>query len=889
MPRCAVVLRLLTSALCVLGAWQTMGRAADEPRSDGPISYERHVRPLLKTHCFHCHGEGEELAGGLDVRLRRALVQGGESGPAVAPGQPDESLLLQRLRDGDMPPEEVQVRPTARDIELIQRWISEGAVTLRDEPERIDAGWYVTEEERNFWAFVPVVRPALPQVRDATRVQTPIDRFVLARLEQQGLTFSEEAERGTLIRRVSLDLLGLPPSPDEVRQFVTDPAPDAYPRLVDRLLASPRYGERWGRHWLDVAGYADSEGATDDDVERPNAYKYRDYVVDAMNRDKPFDQFVREQLAGDEMVNSPAGDLCDEDIEKLVATGFLRMAPDGTASANPEPAAARNQVVADTIQIVSTSLLGLTVACAQCHNHRYDPIAQADYYRLRAILEPALNCNDWKPPQARRVSLYTDADRRLAAEIEKQAKEIERQRDEKQKQFIQQTFEAQLAKLPEAIREPIRMASDTPPAKRTAEQKKLLKDNPSVNVTAGSLYLYDSKAAAELKRIAEQAANVRAKKPKEEYLRALTETAGRTPPETFVFIRGDYQQPGEPIAPGELEVLRSDASVTIPLDDPDLPSTGRRLTYARWLTSGKHPLTARVQVNRLWQHHFGRGLVETAGDFGMLGDRPSHPELLDWLADELVRDGWSLKQLHRMILLSSVYRQDSRRTPRLDEVDADNRLLGRMSVRRLEAEVIRDMMLDVSGMLNTRQGGPPVPVMADQVGQFVLGIENLNAGRPGPVIPLKGEEYRRSLYTQVRRSRPLSVLEAFDAPTMDPNCTNRAASTVAPQSLMLMNSELVIDLARHFAQRVAREAAVDPADRVGRAWWLAYGRAPDKAELDRGLQFLHRRTEDFAAVKGSTDKADKDPKAAERLPPETEALAALCHVLLSSNAFLYVD
>ena len=913
-------------AFCVVAAClaiPTVARAAENgPPAAAPgvrLSFERDVRPILKTHCFYCHGEGKELEGTLDARLRRFLVAGGESGPAVVPGNPNDSLLLTRLRDGDMPPEELETRPTAEEITTIERWIAQGAATLRDEPRQLNSGWYVTEDDRRYWAFQPIRRPPPPTIRHAKTARTPVDQFVLARLEDHGLSFSGDADRRTLIRRASLDLIGLPPAPEDVERFVADPAPDAYERLIDRLLNSPHYGERWGRHWLDVAGYADSEGANDADAIRPDAFKYRDYVIGAFNSDMPFDQFICEQLAGDEMVRPPYNNLPRDRVGKLVATGFLRMAPDGTAAGGAEQAANRNQVVADTIQIVSTSLLGLTVGCAQCHNHRYDPISQADYYALRAVFEPALDWKSWKVPKARRVSLYTDADRKRAAEIEKQAREIEKQRAAKQQESIQRTFEKELAKLPADLREPIRLARDTPAAKRTSQQKQLLKDHPSVNVTAGSLYLYDKKAADALKAIAARAAKLRATKPKEEFVRALTEPDKGGPPPTYIFYRGDFEQPTDTVAPRELTVLGDDARAEIPKNDPRLLTTGRRLNYARWLTSGSHPLTPRVLVNRVWRHHFGRGIVETLGDFGTLGVSPTHPQLLDWLADEFVRSGWSLKQLHRLMMTSTVYRQQSTRTTELDRIDADNRWYGRMSVRRLEAETIRDIILNVSGKLNYKQGGPAVPVMADRVGQFVLGIENLNAGRPGPVLPMHGEEFRRSVYTQVRRSRPLSMLETFDAPAMQPNCTNRTASTVAPQSLMLMNSAWVIGMSEQFARRLARETEAEYPLRIRRAWMLAFGRLPSELEETRAVAFLDAQSRHYgaskpaakSAVKKSAVKKSAVKKSAAKKnavkkgsakqdagqkkistkssDAEIRALADVCHALLSSNEFLYID
>jgi mono/diheme cytochrome c family protein len=883
------------------------------------LTFEQHVRPLFKAYCFDCHGEGEKLKGGLDLRLRRLIATGGNSGAAIVPGKRDESLLYEKISQHEMPPGKTKL--SQEQVAVIGRWIEAGARTSRPEPVKVDRGLLITSEERSFWAFQPIRRPSLPRVKDTSRLRTPIDAFLQAKLEDRTLTFSPDAAKENLVRRAYFDLLGLPPAPGEVASFVADTSPDAYERLIDGLLASPHYGERWGRHWLDVAGYADSEGYTSVDPVRPFAYKYRDYVVRSLNADKSFDRFIQEQLAGDEMVRPPYRNLSAADIDKLVATGFLRMAPDGTASGGVDHALARNQVMAETIKIVSTSLFGLTVGCAQCHNHRYDPIPQADYYRLRAIFEPAYNVQNWRAPMARRISLYTDADRKKAAGIEAEAAKIDIERLKKTQEYIDRTFEKELAKRPETLRTPIRVARKTVLAKRTAAQNKLLKENPSVNVSAGSLYLYDAKAAAELKKIADRAAKVRATKPVEEYLRALTEVPGQTPA-THLFYRGDHTQPKQALLPGELTVLASAGTVQISSKSPSLPTTGRRLAYARWLTSGKHPLTARVLVNRVWMHHFGRGIVGTPGDFGFLGERPSHPELLDWLADDFMAGGWRLKRLHKLIMMSTAYRQSSRREPRrtgslacplpagvsaspgtgkaacptetvsssrkgagavkADAIDPDNRLLWRMSLRRLDAESVRDTLLAVAGKLNPKMFGPAVPVMEDEVGQFVIGIENKNGeNRPGPIIPMHGEDFRRSVYVQARRSRPLAMLDTFDAPVMDPNCAARASSTVTPQSLMLMNSELIVTQASYFAQRLRDEAGLDPRAQVTRAWQLAFGVNPSSVETSDAVAFLAQQTAHFGKKVAV--------KAAGESVPQQQALASCCQVLISSNRFLYID
>jgi mono/diheme cytochrome c family protein len=920
---------------------------ADEPAK---LTFEQHVRPLLKVHCVHCHGDGQKEAG-LDLRLRRWMVEGGDSGAAIEPGKPGSSLLYQRLVAGEMPPGDKKL--SAAEIARIGSWISQGAPTAHPEPQQLAGREAFTPDEREFWSFRPPRRPVVPVVKQTRRVRTPIDAFIAEKLEAQKLSFSPDADRRTLLRRACFDLLGLPPSPGELEAFLADRSPDAYEKLIDRLLARPEYGERWGRHWLDVAGYADSDGYTPQDPVREYAYKYRDYVIRAFNADKPLDEFLREQLAGDEMVTQPAKNLRPDEVDKLIATGFLRMAPDGTGIDNQE--LARNHVLTDTVKIVSTSLLGLTLSCAECHSHKYDPIPQADYYRFRAIFEPALDPKHWKPPRARLVSLATDADRRQAQAIEAEAAQIDRQRLDLQKSLIGRTFAEELAKLPKDVQASLRTAFDTPADKRTADQKKLLQENPSVNVTAGSLYLYDrpheaavraaekkraerekelvrtvlekqlktapaeqhaalriavkggslekydpaaakelaaldaeierlrSRVATEaLNKLSQQATDVRARKPKEDFVHALTEPGGKLPA-TRVFYRGDYTQPRETVEPGEPLILTSDRSEAIALDDAKLPSSGRRLALARQLTDGTHPLVGRVLVNRIWLEHFGRGIVATPADFGMLGERPSHPELLDWLATELTEGGWRLKRLHKLIMTSTVYRQSSRRLPASEAVDPDNRLLSRMNVRRAEAEVLRDSILATSGRLNHEQFGPPLPVMPDDVGQIVVGVDTRDtAGRPtGKVVSLGDAVYRRSIYIQVRRTMPLSMLETFDAPTMTSscNCEARSSSTVAPQSLLLMNNQFLLEQAGEFARRL-RGSTSGLEDQIALAWKLALLRRPERRELDAALEFVHEQTAAFRTPGSKSGAASA---------AELRALTNLCQALLSSNEFLYVD
>ena len=835
--------------------------AAGADPKPSPV-FERDIRPILKTYCLDCHGGSAEVKGKLDLRLARTARRGGKGGPAIVEGQPDESPLLTRIQDGEMPPGEKKV-PAAQ-AAVIARWISAGAPTLRAEPESLPPGIDITPEERAFWAFQPIRRTNPPEVasKDRERARTPIDAFLLAKLRARGASFAPEADRLTLLRRASFDLIGLPPSREQLDTFLADRAPDAYDRMIDRLLDSPHYGERWARHWLDVAGYADSDGNGNDDTPRPYAYKYRDYVIRAFNADKPLDRFIIDQMAGDELVARPWNNLKPDQAEILAATGFLRTAVDATTTGAPDEALAANQVVADTLKIVSSTFLGLTVGCAQCHDHRYDPIPQSDYYRLRAVFEPALNPQQWRRPGSRLVSLYTDADRTRSAAIEAEAQQLARAIDVKTQKYLAEAFEKELTKFPEAMRGKFRDAYKTPEAKRSDEQKRLLAANPSVNISPGVLYQYNPAAAEDLKKDQAKVDAVRAKKKVEDFVSVLDEVPGVVP-ETRIFHRGDHRQPTQPVKAGDLSITAPVlARYEVPSKDPRVPTSGRRLAYAQHLVDGRHPLVGRVLANRIWLNHFGRGLVDTPGDFGTLGNRPTHPELLDWLAGELVRQGWSLKRMHRLIMTSAVYRQSSRRDPSDGTPDNDDASYGRYPLRRLDAEVLRDRILFVSGRLDRTPFGRAVPVAEDSVGQ---------------VLPAN-DSPRRSIYLEVRRTKPVSLLAAFDAPVMAVNCDRRPTSTSAPQSLMLMNSDFILGNAQALANRLRLEAPAQPdlARTIAHAWQLTYNRSISDEERDWARAFINRQLDVLAKTNASGDR-------------ELTALTNLCQQLLTSNEFIYVD
>jgi mono/diheme cytochrome c family protein len=855
------------------------------------LVFERDVRPIFKAACFQCHGEADTCEGGLDVRLTRLVLHGGDSGPAIVAGNAAESLLYQRVRDGEMPEGTKKLSP--QQIETIGRWIDEGAKTARLEPDDPNQVQF-TAEELTYWAFQPIARFEPPTAPPGTPIRTPIDAFVWQGLQAEGLKFSPEADRVALIRRAYFDLWGLPPSPEDVAQFVDDQAPNAYERLIDRLLDSPRYGERWGRHWLDAAGFAESDGVTPEDRVRDFAYKYRDYVIRAINADKPWNEFIIEQLAGDELAARPYATLQGDALDPLIATGFLRMAPDGTDSDEVDQTVERNQVVAETLKIVGNSMLGLTVGCAQCHDHRYDPISQVDYYRLRAVFDPALDWQHWRTPSARLVDVTPEENRQKSAEIEAQAVEMDRAIEQRLDALFIQFKQAELERVPEERRKTVRAAAETSRDQRTPEQVALLQEFPTADVNRGSLEgllveydrVYQSKYHQELQASRQKVADVRAQKPLNDYVMALTET-DEPLSESKLFARGDPLQPREAVTPGELAILAlARESADIAAKSPALSSSGRRLAFGRMLTDGRHPLTPRVLVNRFWMHHFGRGIVATPGDFGALGERPSHPELLDWLASEFVANGWQLKPLHRLIMTSTAYRQSSARIAASEQLDPDNRLLSRYPFRRLEAEAIRDAILTVTGKLNLRMYGPSVPVVEDTDGQVVVGKRAAGSGGSlfNAVDAAGDEQFRRSVYLQVRRKWPLALLESFDMPQMSPCCDTRKASTVTPQALLFMNSAFLLEQSRALAERVAEECPADSEAQVRRVWLLAYQVDISPETLAAAREYLHAQTETFTQYMASLPEAERG-----QFNCAQQALASYCHAVLSSNRFLYIE
>jgi hypothetical protein len=864
---------------------------AEDPPSEPSPSFERDVRPILKASCFHCHGEEETLQGGLDVRLVRLMHKGGDSGPSVVPGDPAASLVWRRIELDEMPAGSKKL--SAAQKETIRAWIQAGAQTLRAEPENVEDA-RLTPEELDFWAFQPPRKteiPFVPSYKNVADATNPIDAFIRARLAIAELDLSPEADRATLIRRLKLDLHGLPPTPEEVDAFVADPSETAYENLVDRWLESPDYGVRWARHWLDVAGYSETDGNPTKDTERQHAWRYRDYVIDSLNRDKPYDQFLLEQLAGDECIEGDPDPENERHVELMTATGFLRMAPDITATNNG--LLDRNQAVADMIKVVGSSVLGLSVGCAQCHDHRYDPITIEDYYRYRAIFDPAFPLSAWHPPDQRLIDLTPAADRAAADAIEAEAVRREKDLAERKREVGQKILDMNLAATPENVRESLVGAIAISADKQTEEQKKLLLEYPmvrSVDAIVGQLIEFDKVNNNEnYKRFVEETKEIdkyRQTKPPARRIMAVRDRID-VAPESKIFFRGDPEQPTKRVDPAEVYVLaRERSAASIPSSKSESSrSFGRRSAYVKQLTDGTHPLVARVAVNRLWQHHFGVGLVSTPGDFGSFGQRPTHPELLDWLACDFVEGGWRLKRIHKLMVSSHTYRQQSRRNPTLDQIDPDNRLYGRANLNRLDAETIRDSMLSVSGDLNPRLGGPSVPVAEDGEGQATLGRRILNEGLYAGIEDIGSEKYRRSIYLQSKRGLPLSLLETFDMPAMNPNCDARRCSTVAPQALLFLNEQSIIQFSEKTAQRLWSETP-EPQTRIARLFLKLFSKSPTDPELASCQEYLASQREVFAA--------DPNPDWRKRMEneshaPDLRALASLCQVLMASNRFLYVD
>ena len=868
---------LLLGPLCLVSA-----------EAETPPQFEADVLPILTAHCFKCHGLEAAMVG-LDLRTPPLILRGGDNGTIVTKGSADESLLYKRISTATMPPSgELKLRE--EQIETIRRWIDAGLpasrtygdVTKTEAPS-------ISDEDRQYWAFQKLARPKVPAVRRKSRVRTPIDSFVLAKLEAKGLGFSGEAGKRALIRRAYFNLIGLPPSPEEIDEFLADTSKEAYEGLLDSLLASPHFGERWGRHWLDQGGYSDSRGMDNDAAIITNAegkWRYRDYVVRSFNEDKPFDRFVTEQLAGDELVDWRSAERFTPQIRKLlIATSFLRSAPDRTDLRELNTADQRYGIAHLTLGNVSSSILGLTVGCAKCHSHKYDPIPHTDYYRLLSIFTPAFNPQSWVQPKERRLPDVSAAEKK---EIERHNEEIDKQAEsftnllaDVRRPYEERLLEEKLAAIPDTLRDDARVAVQTHIDKRTALQKYLFaKLGKMLKVSAGEVDAAldkndEDKARAEALQRQIDPYDVQRK----EYgtIQAVYDVGPPSP--AYLLRRGEFKNPGREVEPGFLSVL------TEPGQDLGFESSGaqgktsgRRLAFAKWLTEENTPaasLVARVVASRLWQHLLGVGIVATADNFGRSGTPPTHPELLEFLAGELVESGWRIKPVVKLIMTSSVYTQatyraegESTRDPDPVAVDPGNKLLWRMPLRRLESETIRDAMLVASGKLDRTVGGAPIPIEILPGGKVVISTKDL---------PTPTSQWRRSLYIYARRNYNHSLLAVFDQPVLMTTCARRDSSAVVLQSLAMINDEFVMDQAKHFAERVEKSAGGSLGEKIGLAFRIALGRKPALKEQAWSAALFERRAERHRAEGIGAEQAGDN------------ALVSLCHTLFNTNEFLYLE
>ena len=770
---------LLLVALTVI----PIGRAGAESRE---IDFNRDIRPILSAHCFKCHGfDASARQAGLRLDTQEGLTAQRSSGDrVVVAGDPAQSQLIARVTSKDesfrMPPADVADQLNQRQQALLNRWIEKGA------------------QWKEHWSFIPPNRPPLPNVQNASWPIHSIDDFVLARLESAGIPPSIAAERHTLLRRVSLDLTGLPPTLSEIEAYLGDTATGAYERVVDRLLASPHYGERMARRWLDLARYADSSGYANDRLR--SMWPYRDWVITALNDDMPFDQFTIEQLAGDMLPGAGRS--------QLVASGFHRNTPHQYEGGS-DPEQYRVERVKNRVDTTGTVWLGLTVTCAQCHTHKYDPLSQREYYQLFAFFNSASETQKALPSESQSRELV-----KLDGEIAE--------------------CEAQLAEVDQ---------SDWPPD-MTARLEKL------------------TKLCKELQ---------------ESFPTTLVFNETDLPRETFIQVRGDFLSLGDkvmPVTPAWLHPFESPAN-----------GPASRLDFARWLMHEDNPLTARVTVNRAWQHFFGRGLVETENDFGHQGSLPTHPELLDWLARELIESGWRLKHLHRLIVTSATYRQSSQFRPDLVDQDPRNLLLARQSRHRVEAEVIRDLALATSGLLSRKIGGPVVfPPISPNAMQQDVG-RDVNQKHDWPTSE-GADRYRRGLYTAIYRSNVHPMLSTFDGPDRDNACTRRSRSNTPLQSLSLSNAPAMIELFRGLAARIVAELPEDDILRMSGAFRICLGRDPTPLELAHLLEFYREQRVNYETNTSAAEQLLPQGVPTDTSITDTAAWVTVSRLLMNLDEFV---
>lgn len=797
--------------------------------------YNEKVKPVLTKHCYECHA-GQKISGGLRINYRDTLLHGGDTGAAIDEENPDASLLLEAVRyeSYEMPP---KGKLPAEEIAVLTHWARLKAPFPEDQlkapHDAAEGGFQITPEHRAHWAYRPVQRPLPPAVEDREWVANPLDAFVLAKLEAEGLQPAAPAEKTVLLRRAYYDLIGLPPTPAEVEAFLKDESPDAFEKVVDRLLDSPQYGERWGRHWLDLVRYAESNSYERDNP-KPLVWRYRDYVIRALNEDKPFDQFVLEQLAGDE--------LPEPTRDSIIATGYYRL-----GVWDDEPADREQALYDDLDDIVKTTgevLLGMRIGCARCHDHKLDPLPQRDYYRMLSFFN---GLNRYGVRSDASIAQFSIREISTADEKMRQADAVAAHRREVA------AVEERLGQIEQLI------VDDLEPVEK--EEFQYPKNRPAL-LKARVPKLVSEQVYGEYMGLRERQKRLENFTPPGLDKALCVTEIGAQPRETYVLVRGNPHVRGEQVAPALPEVL---GVKTPPIESPAHgKSSGRRLALAQWIASEENPLTSRVLANRLFQYHFGRGIVGSPNDFGLKGNPPTHPAMLDWLASELVDGGWRLKRMHKLIMLSNAYQMGGNFDKQAYAKDPENKLLWRFDMRRLSAEEVRDSMLAVAGNLNPKMGGPSI---YPKIPRAVLAGQSRPGAGWGRSSP--EEAARRSVYVHIKRSLSLPILESFDAADTDNTCPVRFATTQPTQALETFNGEFVNEQAAVFAKSAAAAAE----DRPAQVRWIlerALQRNPTEQEVARGLKLL--------------DSLERR----HGLQP-VQALEKYCLVALNLNEFLYLD
>ena len=824
--------------------------------------YAQDAASILDQHCIQCHGPKQQLS---DLRLDSldAMLQGGKNGPSVIPSKADNSLLFHHVTGKVEPRMPFGSALTTKEIETLKNWINAGA------------NWPTAEEAGNktWWAFVDPVRHDPP----GSSIH-PIDAFLQSRLQESGISSAERADPETLIRRAYLDLTGLLPDAKAVDAFLIDSSPQAYAAIVDKLLESPRYGERWGRHWLDVVRYADSSGY-EHDYDLPEVWRFRDYVIRSFNDDKPYNRFIKEQLAGDEIP--------DQSFDSLIATGMLRIGPRVLFREKDNPQY-RYNYLDDMIATTGRVFLAMTTDCARCHDHKFDPISQMDYYRMLAVFFPYIRY-EFPLVDEETVQEYEVATAAIQAKIDPLKKQISKI----QAPYRKEALAKKIAEFPQEIQDAVRV----PPEERLPGQKLLAAQVESMSASV-SKEMLSKPDLAQVEQLNEQIDALEAQLPealptamgirdgdyrfapdglgdavqpgkgnREDFSNiegTWLPTKHYKPPPAHFLPNADYRNKGPEVEPGVLEILsRGNPFEPQPPKDHRI-SSGRRMALANWIAADDNPLTARVMANRIWMHHFGEGLVYTASNFGRMGTEPTHPKLLDWLSTEFIRQGWSVKSMHRLIMTSDAYQMaSSYNSPAAKEKDPENKLLWKYRPRRVESEVIRDIILTASGKLNLESGGPGFfpPIPEEVRGSYPNGKWEMTS--PGSA------NWRRSVFAYAKRGLHYPMFEVFDQPSMNVSCERRTITTVPTQALTLLNNRFILQQAGYFAERVM-EHVLDPTARINEAYRIALSRQPTESELQSNLEFLQKQ-----------EKFHQGDKLA--------ALTDLCNVILNLNEFVYVN